>query len=276
MKIIKFSGYLVDQFGMYRTGGIKEAIENAFGTWYGETRHVHEESVKVTDIETFRALKKANCDLSMCERNFAASPSMDNGRTVKPGERYQHFKTGKIVTVLAVAQNTEAPGAYAVVYSHTDEEGTTRYWHRPLEMFTSPVDRNKYPDASQFWRFELYEDGEDSMNAAMQEVEKAVALELDAANEKFPLFGSAHEGYAVILEEADETRENMEMMYAEIDRLWMAVRKNDTEDFDLSRMLKACEETAAEAIQAAAMVKKFAQSRNENWPGAAQEEIGHE
>lgn len=40
-----------------------------------------------------------------------------------------------------------------------------------------------------------------------KEVEAAALAELNRANAKFPLFNSAHEGYAVILEKAEEAQE---------------------------------------------------------------------
>lgn len=39
----------------------------------------------------------------------------------------------------------------------------------------------------------------------IQEVTEAIENELSAANKAFPGFNSTHEGYAVILEEAQET-----------------------------------------------------------------------
>ena len=42
------------------------------------------------------------------------------------------------------------------------------------------------------------------MNAIENDVRALVDKELDAANERFPQFHSAHEGYAVILEEVEE------------------------------------------------------------------------
>ena len=46
-----------------------------------------------------------------------------------------------------------------------------------------------------------------AMNELRKEVEAAAMAELNRANAKFPLFNSTHEGYAVILEEAEEAQE---------------------------------------------------------------------
>lgn len=48
------------------------------------------------------------------------------------------------------------------------------------------------------------------MNAIENQVRELVAVELSAANERFPQFHSVHEGYAVILEEAEELKEEVE------------------------------------------------------------------
>lgn len=49
-----------------------------------------------------------------------------------------------------------------------------------------------------------------AMNELRAEVEAAAQAELNRANEKFPLFNSRHEGYAVVLEELEEAKEAME------------------------------------------------------------------
>ena len=68
------------------------------------------------------------------------------------GQRYKHFK-GHIITVLEIAKHTET-GEMMVVYLH---EGTNVVWARPYEMFISKVDKEKYPDVEQEYRFQLQE-----------------------------------------------------------------------------------------------------------------------
>jgi len=78
----------------------------------------------------------------------------------KPGEVYKHFKGTKYV-IVDTAIHTET-GEKLVVYRSLDEEGKT--YARPLDMFISRVDRDKYPDAIQNYRFELCPDEGSTMD----------------------------------------------------------------------------------------------------------------
>lgn len=75
-----------------------------------------------------------------------------------------------------------------------------------------------------------------NLNPKSYMVLSLASSELDAATENWPPFNSAHEGYAVLLEELDE--------------LWQHVKTNQKKR-DIAAMRK-------EAIQVAAMALRFA------------------
>jgi len=70
-----------------------------------------------------------------------------------PGDVVRHFK-GKKYEILYIAKDSETMEAVVVYRALYGEQGV---WVRPLEMFLSPVDREKYPDVEQQWRFEKVE-----------------------------------------------------------------------------------------------------------------------
>lgn len=81
---------------------------------------------------------------------------MLNGRHMpKPYDVYKHFK-GNLYVVLNVARHTET-NELLVVYAATKE--MKRIYARPLQMFMGEVDREKYPDAKQKYRFENIMEG---------------------------------------------------------------------------------------------------------------------
>lgn len=93
-------------------------------------------------------------DLAECEKYFHDKYPVRENRSVEVGKTYRHFK-GKIVEVIAISQDTESPGQYYVVYKC--EDGAI--WSRPYGMFVGKVDRKKYPDADQEYRFEEVQNG---------------------------------------------------------------------------------------------------------------------
>ena len=99
------------------------------------------------------------------------------------------------------------------------------------------------------------------MNAVENDIRVLVGKELAAANERFPQFHSAHEGYAVIQEEADELKEATDKVIGRMVSLWSRVKYGVKYGNDPERLLQMISEdainAACEAIQVAAMCKKF-------------------
>lgn len=100
---------------------------------------------------------------------------------------------------------------------------------------------------------------EEQVDAIKQKIYELTETELKAANEKFPLFASSHEAYAVICEEFDETRDELESLEYSIDQFWSDVKENSSEDVKNDRLTRIYEKSidlAVEAIQTAAMARK--------------------
>ena len=66
---------------------------------------------------------------------------------------YRHFK-GDLYLVEDVAKHSETDEEYVIYRKLYCDCGL---WIRPKEMFLSPVDRAKYPDCQQQYRFQLVE-----------------------------------------------------------------------------------------------------------------------
>ena len=89
---------------------------------------------------------------------------MENERKLRPGDHVAHFKR----TLLTPAEKTKEPNMFLYeivgIANHTETGdklmiyrplyGPGKLSARPLEMFMSEVDREKYPDIKQKYRFE--------------------------------------------------------------------------------------------------------------------------
>jgi len=78
---------------------------------------------------------------------------LDTLKEIKKG-RYRHFK-GKEYELLDIAIHAETGEEYAV---YRALYGQRKLYIRPLKTFLSEVDREKYPDVQQKYRFEYIGD----------------------------------------------------------------------------------------------------------------------
>lgn len=148
-KLFRVSGYLVTIEEDDTNESIGEVLKDIL--YIGETwQQLHIEESEEFELD---GEDKENCDLALLTRHFKKDNSnMEFDRPLpERGQKYKHFKLGKIVTVIGISRHTETEEV-TVVYQYEDS-----IWNRPLEMFMSEVDREKYPDAKQKYRFELVE-----------------------------------------------------------------------------------------------------------------------
>ena len=150
----------------------------------------------------------------------------------RPGEFYRHFKN-RLYQIIAVASDAETE-QQVVVYQAL--YGDYRVWVRPLEDFLSRTDREKYPEASQEWRFERIVPGLESPAQEAHGPQSGPAQDVSAPAATAPAVSAASKGRTgtqVLLAFLDaETREEKKaalvsgmdrLTQRELDSIYMAL-----------------------------------------------------
>ncbi len=96
----------------------------------------------------------------------------------------------------------------------------------------------------------------------VREIKNSVGFELIFANQKFPLFASNHEGYAVIKEEVEEAIEESNGVVENLEILWSVIRENGAGLESVGYIKQHAIKAAAEFIQVAAMCDKYLMSED--------------
>lgn len=151
IKVIKKN----DEFSSeYEIGDVFETT----GTWYGGVHIEGKSGVPVSlDREEYEDLDVAE---TAEKKKNAGAASLK--RDIRTGDIVKHFKrewepqesTKYLYKVLAVAEHTET-GEMLVVYQAL--YAPFKICARPYEMFMGEVDREKYPQVKQRYRFERLE-----------------------------------------------------------------------------------------------------------------------
>lgn len=130
------------------------------GTWYGGVHITGKTGVPVSlDKEEYMEL----------DTEPPAAETKADGRDIRVGDIVRHFKrewvsadtSEYLYKVLAFAQHTET-GERLVIYQGMYTP--FKICARPYDMFMSEVDRGKYPEVKQKYRFEKVSDGQPSIH----------------------------------------------------------------------------------------------------------------
>lgn len=126
-----------------------------------------------------RGVHSASSDVTLPENSFKSDKQLQEVQTImgidvnnienerniaiQPFQIWKHFK-GSLAVIVNVTKHSET-GEELVNYKCTGggnhKEG---FYSRPKSMFLEKVDKEKYPNATQEYRFELYE-GKDNLNS---------------------------------------------------------------------------------------------------------------
>lgn len=132
-------------------------------TWYGGVNVTSKTGIPINLDSNEYEIIQASANAERIEQSASAEPfipTFDDSR-IKVGDIVKHFKrewvddatSEYLYKVLAFASHTET-GEPLVIYQGM--YAPFKICARPYEMFMSKVDREKYPDVKQEYRFETY------------------------------------------------------------------------------------------------------------------------
>lgn len=101
-----------------------------------------------------------------------------------------------------------------------------------------------------------------AMETILTEAMKLTDMELELANRVHPPFVSMHEGYGIMLEEYDELVDQTKILKKAMQNFWNYIKVNDEDHaMKVTNIIEIeAQRAACEAIQTAAMAKKYRES----------------
>lgn len=133
-------------------------------TWYGGVNVTSKTGIPINlDTNEYEIIAESfiDTDINSKASTKPEAPSFDDSR-IKVGDIVKHFKrewvdastSEYLYKVIAFASHTET-GERLVIYQGM--YAPFKICARPYDMFMSKVDKEKYPDINQEFRFEKYE-----------------------------------------------------------------------------------------------------------------------